>query len=114
MRIQVDDVKLFFDVEGAKLRPGGQSLRQVPTLQCGWYSSKANYADSGFCDDWIESNVQPCLSPAKMTQLHRSLIWRILLRRCDRTLSGLRVSPARVMAYIVIGRQRFSVSCAIF
>jgi proline iminopeptidase len=32
MHIKVDDVKLFFDVEGAKLRPDGQSLRQVPTL----------------------------------------------------------------------------------
>ncbi len=32
MRIQVDDVKLFFDVEGAKLRPDGPAMRQVPTL----------------------------------------------------------------------------------
>ena len=32
MRIQVDDVKLFFDVEGAKLRPDGSAMRQVPTL----------------------------------------------------------------------------------
>jgi pimeloyl-ACP methyl ester carboxylesterase len=32
MRIRVDDVKLFFDVEGSKLRPDGPSMRQVPTL----------------------------------------------------------------------------------
>jgi pimeloyl-ACP methyl ester carboxylesterase len=32
MRIQVDDVKLFFDVEGSKLRPDGPTMRQVPTL----------------------------------------------------------------------------------
>jgi proline iminopeptidase len=32
MRVQVDDIKLFFDVEGSKLRPDGQSMRQVPTL----------------------------------------------------------------------------------
>jgi pimeloyl-ACP methyl ester carboxylesterase len=32
MRIQIDDVKLFFDVEGSKLRPDGPVMRQVPTL----------------------------------------------------------------------------------
>ena len=32
MRIQVDDVKLFFDVEGSKLRPDGPAMRPVPTL----------------------------------------------------------------------------------
>jgi pimeloyl-ACP methyl ester carboxylesterase len=32
MRLQVDDVKLFFDVEGSKLRPDGPVMRQVPTL----------------------------------------------------------------------------------
>jgi pimeloyl-ACP methyl ester carboxylesterase len=32
MRIQVDDVKLFFDIEGLKLRPDGPSMRRVPTL----------------------------------------------------------------------------------
>src|ERR1700719_4689130 len=32
MRIQVDDVKLFFDVEGSKLRPEGTAMRQMPTL----------------------------------------------------------------------------------
>jgi pimeloyl-ACP methyl ester carboxylesterase len=32
MRIQVGDVKLFFDVEGSKLRPDGPVMRQVPTL----------------------------------------------------------------------------------
>jgi pimeloyl-ACP methyl ester carboxylesterase len=32
MRIEVDDVKLFFDVEGAKLRPDGLRMRQVRTL----------------------------------------------------------------------------------
>jgi pimeloyl-ACP methyl ester carboxylesterase len=32
MRIQVDDVKLFFDVEGSKLRPDGTAMRQMPTL----------------------------------------------------------------------------------
>jgi pimeloyl-ACP methyl ester carboxylesterase len=32
MRIQVDDIKLFFDVEGSKLRPDGPAMRQVPTL----------------------------------------------------------------------------------
>jgi proline iminopeptidase len=32
MRIQVDDVKLFFDVEGSKLRPDGPAMLQVPTL----------------------------------------------------------------------------------
>jgi len=28
MRIQVGDVKLFFDVEGAKLRPDGPKMRE--------------------------------------------------------------------------------------
>ncbi len=32
MRIQVGDVKLFFDVEGAKLRPAGEHMRELPTL----------------------------------------------------------------------------------
>src|SRR5271155_2951590 len=32
MRIQIDDVKLFFDVEGSNLRPEGPTMRQVPTL----------------------------------------------------------------------------------
>jgi pimeloyl-ACP methyl ester carboxylesterase len=32
MRIQVGDIKLFFDVDGSKLRPDGPSMRQVPTL----------------------------------------------------------------------------------
>jgi pimeloyl-ACP methyl ester carboxylesterase len=31
VRIQVDDVKLFFDVEGSKLTPDGPAIRQVPT-----------------------------------------------------------------------------------
>ena len=32
MRIQVRDVKLFFDVEGTKLRPVGTRMQAVPTL----------------------------------------------------------------------------------
>ncbi|HUA35622.1 MAG TPA: alpha/beta hydrolase [Candidatus Binataceae bacterium] len=32
MRVQVGDVRMFFDVEGAKLRPDGQTMREVPTL----------------------------------------------------------------------------------
>src|ERR1700677_3967907 len=32
MHILIDDVRLFFDVEGLKLRPDGSSMRQVPTL----------------------------------------------------------------------------------
>jgi pimeloyl-ACP methyl ester carboxylesterase len=32
MRVQVGDVKLFFDVEGAKLRPDGTHMREVPTV----------------------------------------------------------------------------------
>src|SRR5882757_3585934 len=32
MRIQVGDVKLFFDVEGAKLRADGPKMREVPTV----------------------------------------------------------------------------------
>jgi len=32
MRVQVSDVRLFFDVEGAKLRPDGATMREVPTL----------------------------------------------------------------------------------
>jgi pimeloyl-ACP methyl ester carboxylesterase len=32
MLVQVDDVKLFFDVEGAKLRADGPVMREVPTL----------------------------------------------------------------------------------
>jgi proline iminopeptidase len=32
MRIQVGDVKLFFDVEGAKLRADGPKMREVPAL----------------------------------------------------------------------------------
>jgi len=32
MRIQVKDLRLFFDVEGAKLRPDGYRMREVPTL----------------------------------------------------------------------------------
>ncbi|MBI3757954.1 MAG: alpha/beta hydrolase [Deltaproteobacteria bacterium] len=32
MRIQVDDVRLFFDVEGPKLVPDGPTMRERPTL----------------------------------------------------------------------------------
>lgn len=32
MRVQVGDVKLFFDVEGAKLRADGPVMQEVPTL----------------------------------------------------------------------------------
>jgi proline iminopeptidase len=32
MRVQVGDVKLFFDVEGSKLRPDGAKMREVPTV----------------------------------------------------------------------------------
>jgi pimeloyl-ACP methyl ester carboxylesterase len=32
MHILIDDVRLFFDVDGSKLRPDGSSMRQVPTL----------------------------------------------------------------------------------
>ncbi|MDO8431356.1 MAG: alpha/beta hydrolase [Candidatus Binatus sp.] len=32
MRVQIGDVKLFFDVEGAKLRPDGAKMREVPTV----------------------------------------------------------------------------------
>ena len=32
MRVQVGDIKLFFDVEGAKLRPDGAAMREVPTV----------------------------------------------------------------------------------
>jgi pimeloyl-ACP methyl ester carboxylesterase len=32
MRIQVADVKLFFDVDGTKLRPHGERMREVPTM----------------------------------------------------------------------------------
>jgi len=32
VRIQVRDVKLFFDIDGAKLRPDGERMREVPTL----------------------------------------------------------------------------------
>ena len=32
MRVKVDDARLFFDVDGAKLRPDGPQMREVPTL----------------------------------------------------------------------------------
>jgi len=32
MRIDIGDCKLFFDVEGARLRPDGPRMREVPTL----------------------------------------------------------------------------------
>ena len=32
MRVRIGDVSLFFDVEGAKLRPDGDKMREVPTL----------------------------------------------------------------------------------
>jgi proline iminopeptidase len=32
MRVQVNDIRFFFDVEGAKLRPEGPAMREVPTL----------------------------------------------------------------------------------
>jgi pimeloyl-ACP methyl ester carboxylesterase len=32
MYIRVNDIRLFFDVEGAKLRPDGLMMREVPTL----------------------------------------------------------------------------------
>ena len=32
MRVQVGDIKMFFDVEGAKLRPDGPTMRAAPTL----------------------------------------------------------------------------------
>ena len=32
MRIKVGDSRLFFDIEGAKLRPDGPRMREVPTV----------------------------------------------------------------------------------
>jgi pimeloyl-ACP methyl ester carboxylesterase len=32
MRVQIGDIRLFFDVEGTKLRPEGSAMREVPTL----------------------------------------------------------------------------------
>lgn len=32
MRVNIGDCKLFFDVEGAKLRPDGGTMREVPTV----------------------------------------------------------------------------------
>ncbi len=32
MRVNIGDVRLFFDVEGAKLRPDGATMREVPTV----------------------------------------------------------------------------------
>ncbi len=32
MRVNIGDVRLFFDVEGAKLRPDGPTMREVPTV----------------------------------------------------------------------------------
>ena len=32
MRVNIGDVRLFFDVEGAKLRPDGPKMREVPTV----------------------------------------------------------------------------------
>jgi hypothetical protein len=32
MRIDIGDSRLFFDVEGAKLRPNGPRTREVPTV----------------------------------------------------------------------------------
>jgi pimeloyl-ACP methyl ester carboxylesterase len=32
MRVQIGDVRLFFDVDGIKLRPDRSSMRAVPTL----------------------------------------------------------------------------------
>jgi proline-specific peptidase len=32
MRVSIGDVRLFFDVEGAKLRPDGATMREVPTV----------------------------------------------------------------------------------
>lgn len=32
MRVKIGDISLFFDVEGAKLRPDGDKMREVPTL----------------------------------------------------------------------------------
>ena len=32
MRIRIGEVRLFFDVEGSKLRPQSSSMREVPTL----------------------------------------------------------------------------------
>ena len=32
MRVDIGDCKLFFDVEGAKLRPDGPTMREAPTV----------------------------------------------------------------------------------
>ncbi len=32
MRVKIGDARLFFDVEGAKLRPDGATMREVPTV----------------------------------------------------------------------------------
>ena len=32
MRVNIGDARLFFDVEGAKLRPDGPKMREVPTV----------------------------------------------------------------------------------
>jgi pimeloyl-ACP methyl ester carboxylesterase len=66
MRIKVGDSKLFFDIEGAKLRPDGSRMREVPTLVL-------LHGGPGF----DHSNCKPDLSPlAEVAQLvyldHRS------------------------------------------
>jgi proline iminopeptidase len=32
MRVQVGNIRLFFDIEGSKLRPEGPAMREVPTV----------------------------------------------------------------------------------
>jgi proline iminopeptidase len=32
MRVKMGDIRLFFDVEGSKLRPDGPTMREMPTL----------------------------------------------------------------------------------
>ena len=32
MRVQIGDVRIFFDVDGVKLRPDGRTMREVPTV----------------------------------------------------------------------------------
>ena len=52
MRVQIGDVRLFFDVDGSKLRPDGSAMREVPTLLL--LHGGPGFDHSGFKPDFVQ------------------------------------------------------------
>jgi proline iminopeptidase len=74
MRIKIGDSRLFFDIDGAKLRPDGPRMREVPTLLL-------LHGGPGFDHSSYKPDLAPLADVAQLVYLdHRSQ------GRSDRTL----------------------------